>query len=260
MRIGVLGALGRMGALMAQEILEAGTPVRLSSILVRKEKHHLVPPSVSEHTSVTSHVEEVFFNSDVVMDFTHVDALEQHTKAAVQTQKPFIVGMTGLAPHHHVVLEHASRTIPLLYAANLSLGMTLMEVITVKAARALPALFDIEILEMHHRYKKDAPSGSALMLGKAAAQGREISLEENICLNRPERQTQRSEGEIGFSVMRGGNVAGDHQVLFTSDEEMITFSHRALDRRAFSKGGLTAALWLVQQSCGMYTMKNVLGF
>lgn len=252
-KIGVLGGSGRMGRLIVQKTLES-PKARLSAVGI----HHQKPIGLDlPDVLMTTDSEEVFSHSDIVIDFTKPEALQDHIEAALRSTKPVVIGTTGLTDAHQILIKEAGHHIPILWAPNMSLGLTVMLKLTEKIASILDSSFDIEILEMHHRHKTDAPSGTALALGKAAAKGRNIPFHENACFNRMECHTSRSKDQIGFAVLRGGNVSGDHQVFFASDEEMITLSHRALDRDIFAKGALKAALWLLGKSPGLYTMQDV---
>ena len=254
-KIGLLGGSGRMGQLIAQKIL--GNPkIHLSAIGI----HHQKPIGLDlSNILMTTNPEDVFNHSDIVIDFTKPEALQKHVKAALITKKPLVIGTTGLTDADQALFKEAARHLAILYAPNMSLGLTLMLKLTEHIASLLDSSFDIEILEMHHRYKTDAPSGTALALGKAAAKGRNTSFQEKACFDRINRQTSRPENEIGFAILRGGNVAGDHQVIFTSDEEILTLSHHALDRSIFANGAIKAALWLVEKKPGLYSMHEVAG-
>ena len=228
----------------------------LSSVSIHLQK--LMIPHLSE-TVVTPNLDKVFSHADIVIDFTKPEALQRHIEAAVQSQTPMVIGITGLIDAHHALIRKAGEQIPIIYAPNMSLGLALMSKITEQVAAVLDNSFNIEILEFHHRYKTDAPSGTALALGEAAAKGRHISLAPHACFDRTHRTIPRPQDEIGFAVLRGGSVAGDHKVFFNSDEEIFTLSHQALNREVFAKGALKAALWLEQKDRGVYSMQDVLG-
>jgi len=191
---------------------------------------------------------------DIFVDFSAPEALPQHLDAAVAAGKPILIGTTGLTGDHQRLIDEVSAHIAVLQAANTSLGVTLLARLVREAAARLGEGWDIEILEMHHRHKVDAPSGTSLLLGRAAAEGRGIALEPVI-----ERAGGRRSGEIGFAVMRGGSVAGDHHIVFAGDGERIELGHRAESRAIFAQGAVRAALWLAGKPAGRYAMDDVLG-
>lgn len=254
-KIGVLGGSGRMGRLIIQKVLECPDAI-LSSVGIHLQK--LVIPHLSD-VIVSPNLEKVFSHADIVIDFTKPEALQSHIEAAVQSQTPMVIGITGLIDAHHALIRKAGEQIPIIYAPNMSLGLALMSKITEQVAALLDSSFNIEILEFHHRHKTDAPSGTALALGHAAAKGRHINLAPHACFDRTHRTIPRPQDEIGFAVLRGGSVAGDHKVFFSSDEEIFTLSHQALNREVFAKGALKAALWLEEKDRGVYSMQDVLG-
>jgi 4-hydroxy-tetrahydrodipicolinate reductase len=238
-RVGILGSTGRMGkALLAA--LENHSQCKLSLAGTR------------ENSSL------LFEASDVVIDFTTPEALPTHIEFGLKHKKPLVVGTTGLGLPHKSMLSSASSEIPLVVSSNMSIGITLLANFIEKAAYFLDEGYDIEISELHHRHKKDTPSGTSLMLGQAAAKGRGDSL-DNLRCDHNTRQGQRSKGSIGMCVQRGGMVIGDHAVRFIGDEEMLEFSHRGLSRAVYAKGALQAAQWLTKQKPGLYSMADVLG-
>lgn len=193
--------------------------------------------------------------SDVLIDFSAPDALADHLKAARDAGRPIVIGTTGLSAEHHALIDAASRELAVLQAANTSLGVNLLSALVEQAAARLGPDWDIEIVEMHHRHKVDAPSGTALLLGQAAARGRGLSLPAPDL----DRNGKREEGAIGFASLRGGSVAGDHQVILATEGERLEFGHRAESRAIFARGALKAALWLRDQPAGRYRMADVLG-
>jgi 4-hydroxy-tetrahydrodipicolinate reductase len=195
-------------------------------------------------------------DGDVFVDFSAPDALEEHLQAAVNAGKPILIGTTGLVPDHHRMIDEAAHEIPVLQAANTSLGVNLLAHIVRETAARLAEDWDIEIVEMHHRYKADAPSGTALFLGQAAAEGRKIDLSE---MSDRGRAGARQRGHIGFASLRGGSVSGDHQVIFAAEGERIELGHRAESRAIFARGAIEAALWLASKPAGRYAMADVLG-
>jgi 4-hydroxy-tetrahydrodipicolinate reductase len=197
--------------------------------------------------------------ADVFVDFSAADALERNLDTARATGKPILVGTTGLSGAHRALIEAASADIAVIEAANTSLGVNLLSHLVREAARRLGEDWDIEIAEMHHRMKADAPSGTALMLGRAAAEGRGVDLEAVSDRARDGISGPREPGHIGFAALRGGTVAGEHQVIFASDHERIELAHRAESRAIFARGAIAAALWLAGKPAGRYTMADVLG-
>jgi 4-hydroxy-tetrahydrodipicolinate reductase len=198
-------------------------------------------------------------DGDVLVDFSVPQAVGEHLQVALQAGKPIVIGTTGLRAEHQRLIEEASRQIPVLQAANTSLGVNLLAHLVRETAARLGDQWDIEIVEMHHRHKADAPSGTALLLGGAAAQGREVSLDEVSDRGRDGITVGRQPGHIGFAALRGGSVAGDHQVIFAAEGERIELGHRAESRAIFARGAIEAALWLKDKPAGLYSMADVLG-
>lgn len=197
--------------------------------------------------------------ADVLVDFTVPAALAANLAAARATRTPILIGTTGLAGAQHVLIDEASADIAVLQTGNTSLGITLLTQLVREAAARLGTGWDVEIVEMHHRAKVDAPSGTALMLGDAAAAGRGVALGDVRVMERAGLSGDRPEGAIGFASLRGGSVAGDHHVILAGNGERIELSHRAEERAIFARGAIVAALWLAGKPCGRYTMAEVLG-
>lgn len=198
---------------------------------------------------------ELALGTDVLIDFSTPDALARHLDVARVDGGAIVVGTTGLAPEHHRAIDVAAKDVAVLQAANMSLGVNLLAALVEQAAARLGPDWDLEVLEMHHRHKVDAPSGTALLLGEAAARGRGQALEP-IAFDRTGR---REEGSIGFASLRGGSVAGDHQVILAAEGERLELGHRAESRAIFARGALKAALWLAGKPAGRYGMADVLG-
>jgi 4-hydroxy-tetrahydrodipicolinate reductase len=198
-------------------------------------------------------------SSDVLVDFSSPHAIEANLDACVAAGKPIVIGTTGLEERHHFLIDDAARDIPVLQTGNTSLGVTMLSALVQQAARQLGEDWDIEILEMHHRHKVDAPSGTALLLGEAAASGRGIDLKQHSDRGRDGITGARKAGDIGFASLRGGSVAGDHHVIFASEHERIELVHRAETRAIFARGAVKAATWLTRQKAGRFTMQEVLG-
>ncbi|QNA86690.1 4-hydroxy-tetrahydrodipicolinate reductase [Sphingomonas sp. So64.6b] len=238
--IGIIGSAGRMGQALAAAIPDLG------ATLVGGIDAGGDPAALAQ-------------GADVLIDFSAPSALEATLAAARRSGTPILIGTTGLGPAHHALIDAAAADIAVLQTGNVSLGVTLLAQLVRDAAARLGPDWDIEILEMHHRHKVDAPSGTALLLGEAAAEGRGIALAEAKVADRSGLTGARSEGTIGFASLRGGSVAGDHLVVFAGEGERIEIGHRAENRAIFARGAVTAALWLAGQPAGRYTMAEVLG-
>lgn len=241
-RIGILGGTGRMGRAISALIQESAE-ARLGGRLTRGEDPRPLARSC-----------------DVLVDFTSPEALEAHLDAAVETKTPILIGTTGFRPEHHRAMDEAARKIALLQGANMSLGINLLAELVRQTSARLGPEWDIEIVEMHHRHKVDSPSGTALLLGEKAAEGREVSLDEVAERGRDGPAGPREPGQIGFAALRGGSVVGDHHVVFASEGERIELGHRADSRDVFARGAIRAALWLVDRPSGRYSMADMLGF
>ena len=239
-RIGILGSEGRMGRAIAAAIEEAGASLA-GGVDARGD-----PRALAE-------------KSDVLVDFTAPAALAANLDAAVAATCPIVIGTTGLSDDHHAAIDQAASKIAVLQTGNTSLGIVMLCALVRQAAAALGPGWDVEIAEMHHRMKVDAPSGTALMLGQAAAEGHGDTLAEVGVSGRVGHTGARETGAIGFSALRGGTVAGDHMVVFAGEGERIELTHRAEDRMIFARGAVRGAQWLKDQQPGRYTMKQVLG-
>ncbi|MCF8709562.1 4-hydroxy-tetrahydrodipicolinate reductase [Rhizorhapis sp. SPR117] len=250
--IGIYGAAGRMGQAIAQAAHEAG--IGLAGGADRAG----VTGDIGG-MQIGSDQEILALASDVLVDFSSPAALEGHLDACLVADKPIVIGTTGLDATHHALIDQAAKIIPVLQTGNTSLGINLLAALVEDAARRLGPDWDIEILEMHHRHKVDAPSGTALLLGEAAARGRGITLADHKVSGRDGITGARKSGDIGFAALRGGSVAGDHQVILATEGERIELCHRAENRSIFARGAVKAAQWLVGQPAGRYDMKSVLG-
>lgn len=251
MKIGIAGYTGRVGQLLVKE-LDSGEwiGIQLSGGLARNA------PKEKAGFFTTTDAKEFFDISDVVIDFTLPDSTMTNARIAAQTKTPLVIGTTGLTHEHEKELGALSKNTPIVYAANMSLGVNLVMALVEKAAKALDPQWDIEIFESHHKHKIDAPSGTALALGKSAAKGRGIKLPEKIDTD---RNGKRMQGDIGFSVARGGDVVGEHTALFYAEGERIEISHRATNRAIFARGAIKAAIWVKDKSPALYSMHDVLG-
>ncbi|HKT86524.1 MAG TPA: 4-hydroxy-tetrahydrodipicolinate reductase [Novosphingobium sp.] len=239
-RIGIIGSEGRMGNAIAQAVAAAG-----ETVAGGVDKGGDVPALAGK--------------CDVLIDFSSPAALEGNLEAAVAAGVPIVVGTTGLEERHHWLIDNAAQAIPVLQTGNTSLGVTLLAHLVHEAASRLGEDWDIEIVETHHRMKVDAPSGTALLLGEAAAKGRGVPLADNSARGRDGITGKRETGTIGFASLRGGTVAGDHTVHFLADNERLSLSHLAENRGIFAKGAVRAAQWLLGKPAGRYAMPEVLG-
>jgi len=251
-RVGVFGANGRVGKLIIDDLKESEN-ISLSSVFVRSELNFSIDPSVLVTTDIKS-----FLNAcDIVIDFSLPEACEALLEAGLTTPKPLVIGTTGLNTHQLNLLKDASQKMPILYATNMSLGVALLNKLVYQASAALED-FDIEIVEMHHKHKKDAPSGTALTLGESAAAGRGLDLDKVRVSGRDGNIGERTKDEIAVMALRGGDIVGRHTVGFYNDGEFIELNHTATSRNTFSKGAIRAASWLVDKKPGLYTISDCL--
>lgn len=264
-KLAVVGAAGRMGSALIRAIDETDG-VMLTGALERSGAEKIGSDSgilagIGENAiPITDDQKSVLENCDGIIDFTVPAATVALAKAAAVQKCFHIIGTTGCTPDEDAMIETASRSTAIVKSGNMSLGINLLAVLVEQAASALPAdAFDIEVLEMHHKHKIDAPSGTALLLGEAAAKGRGIELGENSVRTRDGITGARDQGKIGFATLRGGAVIGDHSVILAGESERIELSHYAQDRSLFARGALRAALWAHGKPAGLYSMQNVLG-
>lgn len=239
--IGIIGSKGRMGHALVNAIGE------------QQELSHA--GGVDQDDDFAA----LLAQSDVLVDFSLPDDLSNRLDLCAEAGKPILIGTTGLEPAHHLSIDAAAKAIAVLQTGNTSLGVNMLAALVKEAASRLGDDWDIEIVEMHHRHKVDAPSGTAILLGEAAAKGRGISLDDHSERGRDGHTGARQKGAIGFASLRGGSVAGDHQVILATDEERIELGHRAENRMIFARGAVKAALWLTQQQPGRYDMTDMLG-
>jgi 4-hydroxy-tetrahydrodipicolinate reductase len=263
-KIAVMGAAGRMGRELVRAVLsEKGCTVSGG-----------IEPAGSAHigadvgtlaglgptgTIVSTDALELIARSDAILDFTSPAATVEFAGLAANARIVHVIGTTGLSDSDEAAILAAARHATIVKAGNMSLGVNLLAAITRKVAQALGPEFDVEIVEMHHKHKVDAPSGTALMLGHAAAAGREISLKEHTARERTGHTGSRRPGDIGFVSLRGGDVVGDHTVIFAGPGERIELTHRATDRSIFARGAVKAAIWGRGKGPGMFAMTDVLG-
>jgi 4-hydroxy-tetrahydrodipicolinate reductase len=264
MRLIVVGAGGRMGLTLVKAIAEhqglslAAAVEAKGSPLVGQDAGVLAgiaPLGVKLSDDIGSSAA----NADGIVDFTIPAATVVHAELAAQNRLVHIIGTTGLEAQHEEKIAEASRHTAVVKSGNMSLGVNLLAALVRRVARSLDQDFDIEILEMHHNKKIDAPSGTALLLGRAAAEGRNIDLGQRSVRARDGLTGARHAGDIGFAALRGGTVVGDHTVIFAGPAERVELAHKAEDRMIFARGALKAAQWAKGQKPGLYSMADVLG-
>lgn len=268
-KIGIFGASGRMGRMLIRETLDdkdcalVGATVREGGPHMDKHLSDIasIPKSEFPAEAITTiSTEKLLGLCDVAIDFTRPEVSVHQAYVAAAMGKPVVIGTTGFTQDQINMLSEAGNHIPIVLAANMSVGVNLLMGISELVAQTLDQRYDAEILEMHHKHKIDAPSGTALALAEAVAKGRQIQLKNRAVYDRKGNSGPRKKGDIGFAVLRGGDVIGDHTVIFAGDGERVELSHKASDRRIFAQGALVAAKWLVSQNPGRYSMKDVLGF
>ena len=263
MKIGIVGCAGRMGRMLIQEVLR--TPgaalaggTEPAGAAVGQDLGILVGATAAG-VVVTSDTKALFAASDAVIDFTVPDATMRHAVIAGDTGKALIIGTTGLKENDQKLIELAAKRTVIVQSPNMSLGVNVLLALTEKLAATLGPDYDIDILEMHHRHKVDAPSGTALGIGEAAAKGRGVKLKDTARMVRDGQVGARPVGEIGFATLRGGDVIGDHTVIFAADGERIEITHKASSREIFARGAVRAAMWSKGKAPGRYSMRDVLG-
>jgi len=261
----VVGAGGRMGRTLVRTIHEtpgaalAGAVERPGSPFLGKDAGELAGVG-RLGVAVGDDPLSAFARADGVLDFTAPAATVEFSGYAAQARIVHVIGTTGCSAADEARIAAAARHATIVKSGNMSVGVNLLAALVERAARALPAgEFDIEVLEMHHRHKVDAPSGTALLLGEAAARGRDVALADNSVRVRDGHTGARETGSIGFATLRGGSVIGEHSVLFAGTGERIVLSHHAEDRSLFARGAVTAALWARGRKPGLYSMRDVLG-
>ncbi len=262
--IAIMGASGRMGQMLIRTV-EASDKATISGVTERPGHDWigrdlgLCMGQAETGIIVTDDPLPVFAKSRAVIDFTAPEASVETAALAAQARLVHVIGTTGFSAEQLERLKPAARHAVIVRAGNMSLGVNLLMQLTRKVAAALDADFDIEIVETHHRHKVDAPSGTALMLGEAAAAGRGVVLDEVAARGRDGMTGARRRGDIGFAAIRGGDIVGEHDVIFAAEGERIVLRHIATDRAIFARGALKAALWGIGQKPGEYDMLDVLG-
>ena len=263
-KIAIVGAAGRMG----QALVRCSRT--MSGLQVVAAVEHASNPAQGKDAGLLAGCEECGIRishdlaaavkaADVLIDFSFHENVPVTVKLAMEQKKAVVIGTTGLNPEERVVVDQATRVIPIVSAPNMSLGVNLLFALVEKAGKALGLDYDVEITEAHHRYKKDAPSGTALKLGEKVAQGRSQNFRDVAVFGREGLSSERPKGEIGIHALRAADIIGDHTVLFATEGERVEISHRATSRDAFAKGALHAAAWLPGQKPGLYDMQDVLG-
>ena len=265
LRIGVTGAAGRMGTTLVRQV-EATEGCAIAGAIERPG-HDAVGRDAGEFAGLEAlgvpigdDPVELFAKVDAVLEFTAPDATVEHAGLAAQGKTVHVIGTTGLNSDHEKALAMAARHTAIVRAPNMSVAVNLMLALTERIAGVLGEDYDIEIVEMHHRHKVDAPSGTALGLGEAAARGRGVTLDDVAQRTRDGHTGARRTGDIGFAVIRGGDVVGEHKVVFAGDGERLEIAHQATGRQIFARGAVHAALWAQGKPPGLYSMKDVLGF
>lgn len=256
MKIAIAGAAGRMGQMLIREI-ERTEGTSLAAALEGPGSKAL--GTETGGVKITSDAAAAIGAADVVIDFTVPAATVAHARVCVDKGVSMVIGTTGLDPGQTTAIHDAARKVPVLWAANMSLGVNILLALVEKSAALLDPAYDIEVLEMHHRHKIDAPSGTALALGRAAAAGRQVKLEEVWRKSRDGHTGARPAGEIGFATLRGGEEVGVHTVMFAASGERLELSHRSFSRETYAAGAVRAARWLDGRKPGLYGMKDVLG-
>ncbi|TFL20070.1 4-hydroxy-tetrahydrodipicolinate reductase [Jannaschia formosa] len=260
----VMGASGRMGRMLC-DLVQRSEATRLVGV-TEAPGHPWAGRDLGEvmggaptGVPVTDDPIEVVARAQAVIDFTTPAATVAMTELTAQARAVHVIGTTGLTPEDIAVIERAGDHATIVRAGNMSLGVNLLTQVVAQVAAALDADYDIEIVEAHHRHKVDAPSGTALMLGEAAARGRGVALDAVADRGRDGMTGARARGAIGFHAIRGGDVIGEHDVIFAADGERITLRHQATDRSVFARGALKAALWGQGKGPGCFDMLDVLG-
>jgi len=252
-KVGIVGSTGKMGSHLIQDTLDDES-LELSVVHVFDELKTQIP----ETTLITNDMDKLLENCDVVVDFSAPVATEALCEAVLKNPTPIVVATTGFTPHQQNLLAEAAKVAPVLYSSNMSVGIALLKQLVRDVANKLKD-FDIEIVEMHHRHKVDAPSGTALTLAEFAAQGRGLDLDKVRVSGRDGQIGARSKDEIAVMALRGGDIVGRHTVGFYNDGEYIELGHTATSRQTFSKGALRGAKWLVNQPNGLYSINDAIG-
>jgi 4-hydroxy-tetrahydrodipicolinate reductase len=261
-KIGIAGCLGRMGQEIIKQILEDKNCIFIGGFEHKSHpkigKKFNEASSIKSNNIITNNANSIFKIADVVIDFTTPQSTLRSAKIASISKTALVIGTTGMNNSHKIKIKSFSKKIPILMSSNMSLGVNLLFNLVQQAAAALSESdYDIEILETHHKHKVDAPSGTALSLGEYAAKGRRIKLDKVKVLDRTKSSTIRKKGDIGFSVIRGGEIAGEHTVSFISNNDRVDLIHKAYDRSIFVSGAIKAAKFVVKKKTGFFDIKDL---
>lgn len=242
-KIGLCGATGRTSQSIIKKAQRLGNQFKITSKFSSSRKKEELPDFCND--------------ADVIIDFSNPAILPELLKQCVALNKPLVIGTTSLSDEHKRYLHESSHKIPIVYSANMTQGVNLIADLIAKCLSALGEQYDTEIIEYHHRYKKDAPSGTAIMLGQEIAKAKGLNFDDNAVLSRSSKNLRKS-NEIGISSVRGGGIKGEHEVIFASDNEIIKLSHQVISRDTYADGALKAALWVTGKKPGLYSMRDVL--
>jgi len=256
MKIAIAGAAGRMGQMLIQQI---GRTEGASLAAAFEAPTSKALGTEAGGKKIIGDAAAALADADCVIDFTVPAATVAHAKIAADKGVAMVIGTTGLSPEQTGEIQACATKVPILWAANMSMGINILQALVEKTASLLDPSYDIEIVEMHHRHKIDAPSGTALALGRSAAAGRKVQLEDVWRKSRDGHTGARPAGEIGFATLRGGEEVGVHTVMFAAAGERLELSHRSFSRETYASGAVRAALWLEGRKPGLYGMKDVLG-
>ncbi len=263
MKIGIIGINGRMGKIVATEVIKndftdiSGGLVRMGSPLVGNDIGSIIGREILS-IKATDNLETLVANCEVVIDFSNPQLTLQIANLTAKHQKILVSGTTGLGDEEKIKLQEYSKNCTIIWSANMSIGVNLLMNLAEQVAKILHSNYDVEILEMHHRNKVDAPSGTAIALGEAVAKGRNLNFGEACRKTREGIVGARVENEIGFCALRGGDVIGDHSVIFAGDGERVELVHKASNREIYAIGAIRAAIWAEGKAKGFYTMQDVL--
>lgn len=263
MRLGVAGASGRMGRMLVREI--AATEGAILAAATEASSNPAIGKDASELAGlpragviIGSDPAAMFATCDAVLDFTAPAITVQHAALAAQSRVIHVIGTTGIDAEQTAAIHRAAKHAPIVWGDNMGVGINLLAAVVTHVARTLGIDWDIEVVEMHHKHKVDAPSGTALKLGRAAAKGRGVDLDKVSARGRDGHTGARKAGDIGFASLRGGDVVGDHTVIFAGDAERLELTHRATGREIYARGAVRAALWAKGKPAGLYGMDDVL--
>jgi 4-hydroxy-tetrahydrodipicolinate reductase len=257
MKIAIAGAAGRMGQMLIQEI--ARTPGCTLAAALEGPGSNKLGTDAGGGVKIVSDAAAAIGAAEALIDFTVPAATLAHARIAADKGVAMVIGTTGLNPEQTAAVHDCAKKTPIMWAANMSVGINVLLSLVEKTASMLDPAYDIEVLEMHHRHKIDAPSGTALALGRAAAAARGVAFEEVVQRGRDGITGPRNAGAIGFAALRGGDNIGEHHVIFAGLGERLELVHRATNRAIYAKGAVRAARWLVDRPPGLYGMKEVLG-